>query len=52
MVAKTVANVLPFTYFFALWVIYFALCFKTLKVEIKSIDDEYPSVYLFFSYLL
>ena len=42
MVGETVKKVIPFTTFFLLWIAFFAVCFRVLRVEID--DEDYPDM--------
>ena len=44
MVGMTIQQVIPFTIFFMLWVLFFTVCYGTIRIEIKEVDDEYPQV--------
>lgn len=44
MVAKTCIKVVPFMFFFTLWVLFFTFCYKTMDVVVKGKDEEYPFV--------
>ena len=43
MVFMTISEVIPFTLFFILWIIFFTVVYITLKVDFSGIDD-YPQI--------
>lgn len=52
MVAITMVEIVPFLFFFLLWVTLFALLFMNFGMEIEDAEIDYYNVPLFFQYLL
>ena len=52
MVGLTIVQLIPFILFFLMWIIFFTVCFVTLRIEIRDADDDYKNVFSFFRYFL
>ena len=52
MVGMTISQVVPFMVFFLMWILFFTVCFMTLKVSIDNVDEEYANVFEFIQYFL
>lgn len=50
MVGNTVIQLIPFLVFFIMWILFFAILYWILKVEIDSGDEEYLNLPNFFKY--
>lgn len=50
MVTDTIKSIVPFLFFFFMWVTMFSFVYMNFKIEIEDVDDTYPHIPKFFKF--